>query len=74
MEHKKLSEIGVARNLISELASLPSGQIFSLDALLTQTATGEAIVTAGHRLIAVKLSSAHSRSHARINPSNSNCN
>ena len=55
MENKKSTEIGVARNLISELASLPSGQIFSLDALHTQTATVEAIVAAGHHcLIAVK--------------------
>lgn len=55
MENKKSSEIGVAQNLISELANLPSGQIFSLDALHTQTATVEAIVAAGHHyLIAVK--------------------
>jgi predicted transposase YbfD/YdcC len=55
MENKKQSEIGVAQNLISELASLPSGQIFSLDALHTQTATVAAIAAAGHHcLIAVK--------------------
>jgi len=55
MQNKKQSEIGVAQNLISELSSLPSGQIFSLDALHTQTATLEAIATAGHHcLIAVK--------------------
>jgi predicted transposase YbfD/YdcC len=55
MQNKKQSEIGVAQNLISELASLPSGQIFSLDALHTQTATVEAIAAAGHHcLIAVK--------------------
>jgi predicted transposase YbfD/YdcC len=55
MENKKQSEIGVAQNLISELASLPTGQTFSLDALHTQTATVQAIATAGHHcLIAVK--------------------
>jgi predicted transposase YbfD/YdcC len=55
MQNKKQSEIGVAQNLISELSSLPSGQIFSLDALHTQTATVAAIVAAGHHcLIAVK--------------------
>ena len=55
MENKKQSEIGVAQNLISELASLPLGQTFSLDALHTQTATVEAIAAAGHHcLIAVK--------------------
>jgi predicted transposase YbfD/YdcC len=55
MENKKQSEIGVAQNLISELASLPSGQTFSLDALHTQTATVKAIAAAGHHcLIAVK--------------------
>jgi predicted transposase YbfD/YdcC len=55
MENKKQSEIGVAQNLISELASLPSGQTFSLDALHTQTATVAAIAASGHHcLIAVK--------------------
>ena len=55
MENKKQSEIGVAQNLISKLAQLPSGQTFSLDALHTQTATVQAIVAAGHHcLIAVK--------------------
>jgi predicted transposase YbfD/YdcC len=55
MENKKQSEIGIAQNLISELASLPSGQTFSLDALHTQTATVESIAAAGHHyLIAVK--------------------
>jgi predicted transposase YbfD/YdcC len=55
MENKQQSEIGVAQDLISELACLPSGQTFSLDALHTQTATVEAIVAAGHHcLIAVK--------------------
>ena len=55
MHNKKQSEIGVAQNLISELAQLPSGQTFSLDALHTQAATVQAIVTAGHHcLIAVK--------------------
>jgi predicted transposase YbfD/YdcC len=55
MENKQQSEIGVAQNLISELASLPSGQTFSLDALHTQTATVQAITAAGHHcLIAVK--------------------
>jgi predicted transposase YbfD/YdcC len=55
MQNKKQSEIGVAQNLISELASLPSGQTFSLDALHTQTATVQAIAAAGHHcLIAVK--------------------
>jgi predicted transposase YbfD/YdcC len=55
MQNKKESEIGVAQNLISELAGLPSGQIFSLDALHTQTATVQAIAAAGHHcLIAVK--------------------
>jgi DDE_Tnp_1-associated len=48
MENKKQSEIGVAQNLISELASLPSGQTFSLDALHTQTATVAAIAASGH--------------------------
>jgi predicted transposase YbfD/YdcC len=55
MQNKKESEIGVAQNLISELAGLPSGQTFSLDALHTQTATVQAIAAAGHHcLIAVK--------------------
>jgi predicted transposase YbfD/YdcC len=55
MENKKQSEIGVAQNLISDLADLPSGQTFSLDALHTQTATLPAIAAAGHHcLIAVK--------------------
>ncbi len=55
MQNKKQSEIGVAQNLISDLAKLPSGQTFSLDALHTQTATLQAIKTAGHHcLIAVK--------------------
>jgi predicted transposase YbfD/YdcC len=55
MENKKQSEIGVAQNLISELATLPSGQTFSLDALHTQAATVAAISAAGHHcLIAVK--------------------
>ncbi len=55
MENKHQSEIGVAQNLISDLAGLPSGQIISLDALHTQTATVEAIAAAGHHcLIAVK--------------------
>ena len=43
MEHKKQSEIGLAQNLISKLAQLPSGQTFSLAALHTQTATVQAI-------------------------------
>lgn len=55
MENKKQSEIGIAQNLISDLAQLPSGQIFSLDALHTQAATVQAIAAAGHHcLIAVK--------------------
>jgi len=55
MQTKKQSEIGVARNLIGELAQLPSGQILSLDALHTQTATVAAIVDSGHDyLITVK--------------------
>jgi predicted transposase YbfD/YdcC len=55
MQNKKQSEIGVARNLIGELAQLPSGQILSLDALHTQTATVAAIVDSGHDyLITVK--------------------
>jgi predicted transposase YbfD/YdcC len=55
MENKKQSEIGVAQNLISELASLPTGQTLSLDALHTQTATVQAIAAAGHHcLITVK--------------------
>jgi predicted transposase YbfD/YdcC len=55
MQNKKQSEIGVAQNLISDLAKLPTGQTFSLDALHTQTATLQAIETAGHHcLIAVK--------------------
>jgi predicted transposase YbfD/YdcC len=55
MHNKKESEIGVAQNLISDLAKLPSGQTFSLDALHTQTATVQAIAASGHHcLIAVK--------------------
>ncbi len=52
MKNKKQSEIGVAQNLISELASLPAGQIFSLDTLHTQTATVAAIAAAGHHYLA----------------------
>jgi hypothetical protein len=60
MENKKQSEIGVAQNLISELATLPSGQTFSLDALHTKTATVAAIAAAGHHcLIAVKQNRLH---------------
>jgi ABC-type transporter Mla subunit MlaD len=52
---KRKITIGVAQNLISELATLLSGQTFSLDALHTQTATVAAIAAAGHHcLIAVK--------------------
>ena len=55
MQNKTQSEIGVAQNLISDLAQLPPGQTFSCDALHTQTATLQAITTAGHHcLIAVK--------------------
>jgi predicted transposase YbfD/YdcC len=55
MQNKKESEIGVAQNLISDLARLPPGQTISLDALHTQTATVQAIETAGHHyLITVK--------------------
>lgn len=55
MQNKQQSEIGVAQNLISDLARLPSEQTFSLDALHTQTATVQAIAAAGHHcLIAVK--------------------
>ena len=55
MQNKKTSEIGVAQQLISDLAQLPSGQILSLDALHTQTATVAAIADSGHDyLITVK--------------------
>jgi predicted transposase YbfD/YdcC len=55
MQNKKHSEIGVAQNLISDLAGLPSEPTFSLDALHSQTATVKAIAAAGHHcLIAVK--------------------
>ena len=55
MQNKKESEIGLAQNLISDLAGLPSGQTFSCDALHTQTATVQVIAAAGHHcLIAVK--------------------
>jgi DDE_Tnp_1-associated len=43
MQNKKQSEIGVAQTLISDLAELPLGQTFSLDALHTQTTTVQAI-------------------------------
>jgi Transposase DDE domain len=55
MQNQKTSEIGVAQQLISDLAQLPSGQILSLDALHTQTATVAAIADSGHDyLITVK--------------------
>jgi hypothetical protein len=37
MQNKKHSEIGVAQQLISDLAQLPSGQILSLDLARTES-------------------------------------
>lgn len=55
MQNKKQSEIGVAQTLIKDLADLPLGQTFSLDALHTQTTTVQAIAATGHHyLITVK--------------------
>ena len=64
MQNKKQSEIGVAQCTASsyflasnsrDLAQLPQGQTFSLDALHTQTTTVRAIAVTGHHyLITVK--------------------